>query len=104
MFKLRVNQSFATVDCDGQTPLLYVLRNDLALNGPKFGCGSWPVWRVHRPDRRQAGSVVRHAGRVPLATARLPRLMGSRKAAHRIRCSARSSKRRPRNAATARTG
>jgi len=39
MFKLRVNQSFATVDCDGQTPLLYVLRNDLSLNGPKFGCG-----------------------------------------------------------------
>jgi len=34
-----VNQSFATVDCDGQTPLLYVLRNDLSLNGPKFGCG-----------------------------------------------------------------
>jgi nicotinate dehydrogenase subunit A len=39
MFRLRVNQSFATVDCDGQTPLLYVLRNDLSLNGPKFGCG-----------------------------------------------------------------
>jgi len=39
MFKLRVNQSFANVDCEGQTPLLYVLRNDLSLNGPKFGCG-----------------------------------------------------------------
>ena len=39
MFRLRVNQSFATVDCDGQTPLLYALRNDLSLNGPKFGCG-----------------------------------------------------------------
>jgi len=39
MFKLRVNQRFANVDCEGQTPLLYVLRNDLSLNGPKFGCG-----------------------------------------------------------------
>ena len=39
MFRLRVNQSFANVDCEGQTPLLYVLRNDLSLNGPKFGCG-----------------------------------------------------------------
>ena len=39
MFRLRVNRSSVTVDCDGQTPLLYVLRNDLALNGPKFGCG-----------------------------------------------------------------
>jgi nicotinate dehydrogenase subunit A len=39
VFRLRVNQSPVTVDCDGRTPLLYVLRNDLALNGPKFGCG-----------------------------------------------------------------
>ena len=39
MFRLHVNQGFVTVDCDGQTPLLYVLRNDLSLNGPKFGCG-----------------------------------------------------------------
>jgi len=39
VFRLRVNQRFVAVDCDGQTPLLYVLRNDLALNGPKFGCG-----------------------------------------------------------------
>ncbi len=39
MFRLRVNQSVANVDCEGQTPLLYVLRNDLSLNGPKFGCG-----------------------------------------------------------------
>ena len=39
MFRLRVNRSFTTADCDGQTPLLYALRNDLSLNGPKFGCG-----------------------------------------------------------------
>ena len=39
MFRLRVNRSSVTVECDGQTPLLYILRNDLALNGPKFGCG-----------------------------------------------------------------
>jgi len=39
VFRLRVNRSVANVDCEGQTPLLYVLRNDLSLNGPKFGCG-----------------------------------------------------------------
>jgi nicotinate dehydrogenase subunit A len=39
VFRLRVNRSSVTVECDGQTPLLYILRNDLALNGPKFGCG-----------------------------------------------------------------
>ena len=27
------------VDTDPTTPLLYVLRNDLSLQGPKFGCG-----------------------------------------------------------------
>ena len=27
------------VDAGPDTPLLYVLRNDLGLNGPKFGCG-----------------------------------------------------------------
>ena len=25
--------------CDPDTALLYILRNDLALNGPKYGCG-----------------------------------------------------------------
>lgn len=37
--KLRVNTRDHTVVVDDDTPLLYVLRNDLALNGPKFGCG-----------------------------------------------------------------
>jgi len=36
---LRVNGRPHTVDVDPQTPLLYVLSDDLALRGPKFGCG-----------------------------------------------------------------
>ena len=36
---LRVNGSSRTVDVDPATPLLYVLSDDLQLNGPKFGCG-----------------------------------------------------------------
>jgi nicotinate dehydrogenase subunit A len=36
---LRVNGRSRTVNADPDTPLLYVLRNDLALNGAKFGCG-----------------------------------------------------------------
>src|ERR671938_1489001 len=36
---LKVNGKSRTVDADPETPLLYVLRNDLELNGPKFGCG-----------------------------------------------------------------
>jgi len=36
---LRVNGREQTINVSGETPLLYVLRNDLGLNGPKFGCG-----------------------------------------------------------------
>jgi aerobic-type carbon monoxide dehydrogenase small subunit (CoxS/CutS family) len=36
---LRVNGGAHTLDIDPSTPLLYVLRNDLSLQGPKFGCG-----------------------------------------------------------------
>src|SRR5262249_25072895 len=37
--KLRVNGRDRTVTIDKRTPLLYALRNDLELTGPKFGCG-----------------------------------------------------------------
>lgn len=36
---LKVNGRSRVVDTDPSTPLLYVLRDDLGLNGPKFGCG-----------------------------------------------------------------
>jgi nicotinate dehydrogenase subunit A len=39
MLKLEVNGQAREVDVEPATPLLYVLRNDLRLNGPKFGCG-----------------------------------------------------------------
>ena len=36
---LNVNGTEHAVDADPATPLLYVLRGDLQLNGAKFGCG-----------------------------------------------------------------
>jgi nicotinate dehydrogenase subunit A len=36
---LNVNGAMHSVPAESSTPLLYVLRNDLALNGAKFGCG-----------------------------------------------------------------
>src|SRR5580698_8305158 len=39
MIALKVNGSSHTVDIDPATPLLYILRNDLGLQGPRFGCG-----------------------------------------------------------------
>ncbi len=37
--RLTVNGKTREVDAAPDTALLYVLRNDLALNGPKYGCG-----------------------------------------------------------------
>jgi nicotinate dehydrogenase subunit A len=37
--RIIVNGEPRMVDAGLDTPLLYVLRNDLGLNGPKFGCG-----------------------------------------------------------------
>jgi nicotinate dehydrogenase subunit A len=37
--KLNVNGRDHEVDAEPDTPLLYVLRDDLSLNGAKFGCG-----------------------------------------------------------------
>jgi nicotinate dehydrogenase subunit A len=39
MIELRVNGRVHAIYAEPDTPLLYVLRNDLALNGAKFGCG-----------------------------------------------------------------
>ena len=39
MTELHVNGRAVTIDADPATPLLYVLRDQLSLNGAKFGCG-----------------------------------------------------------------
>ena len=36
---LKVNGTPHTLDTEASTPLLYILRNDLGLQGPRFGCG-----------------------------------------------------------------
>jgi nicotinate dehydrogenase subunit A len=40
MITLTVNGRKISFDIEPDTPLIYVLRNDLALNGPKLGCGA----------------------------------------------------------------
>src|SRR3569833_2015619 len=37
--RLQVNGCTHTLDIDPATPLLYILRNDIGLQGPRFGCG-----------------------------------------------------------------
>ena len=38
-FSIKVNGTIRNVDVDGDTPLLWVLRDVLGLTGTKFGCG-----------------------------------------------------------------
>jgi nicotinate dehydrogenase subunit A len=38
-YRLRVNGEVREISAEGDTPLLYVLKNDLELAGAKFGCG-----------------------------------------------------------------
>jgi aerobic-type carbon monoxide dehydrogenase small subunit (CoxS/CutS family) len=38
-FELAVNGRRSNVSADSDAPLLYILSNDLALQGPRFGCG-----------------------------------------------------------------
>jgi nicotinate dehydrogenase subunit A len=38
-FQLTVNGAARRANVEPDTPLLYILRNDLELNGPRFGCG-----------------------------------------------------------------
>jgi nicotinate dehydrogenase subunit A len=67
-FSLNVNGRARAVQTDADTPLLYVLRNDLQLNGAKFGCGLG-----------QCGSCTVIVGKDPVMSCLLPvSLVGSR--------------------------
>ena len=68
MLELQVNGKAVRVDVPPETKLVYVLRNDLALNGPKLGCarGQCGACTVHLdgvPARSCQVSVEAAAGR-----------------------------------------
>jgi len=60
-FNLTVNGEARVVDVDPDTPLLYVLRDNLALKGPKFGCGLG-----------QCGACTVHVAGEPVRSCGLP--------------------------------
>jgi isoquinoline 1-oxidoreductase alpha subunit len=39
-YRLKINGEIHTVDVEGDMPLLWVLRDELDIKGPKFGCGA----------------------------------------------------------------
>ncbi len=54
MISLTVNGVRHEVDVDPATPLLYVLRDTLELNGAKYGCGLGQCGVLHGDGGRQA--------------------------------------------------
>jgi Aerobic-type carbon monoxide dehydrogenase, small subunit CoxS/CutS homologs len=99
---IRVNGKRHVVKASPNTPLLYVLRNELRLNGPRFGCGlaQCGACTVHLD-----GKAIRSCVTPAVAAAHKPVTtlegLGTANKLHPSR--RRSSTTRPRNAATART-
>lgn len=60
-FHLKVNGKRRQVDTDPDTPLLWVLRDELQLVGTKFGCGA-----------AQCGACTVHVGGQPVRSCVLP--------------------------------
>jgi nicotinate dehydrogenase subunit A len=82
---LRVNGKTQVVDAEPDMPLLYALRNDLRLNGPKFGCG---LAQCGACTVIMDGSAIRSCV-TPLSTAQNKRVttlegLGSTKKMHKI--------------------
>ena len=52
-FNILVNGSRRSVQCDADTPLLWVLRDELQLTGTKYGCGMgvYGACTVHQENR-----------------------------------------------------
>ena len=99
---LKVNGGTHTVDIDPATPLLYILRNDLGLQGPHFGCG---LGQCGACTVIINGAAVRSCI-TPTSGVRgeITTWKGSRRTGNCTRCNRPGSTSRFRNAASARTG
>jgi isoquinoline 1-oxidoreductase alpha subunit len=60
-FKLNVNGKVLSADVDGDTPLLWVLRDTLGILGPKYGCGV-----------AQCGACTVHIDGAPMRACAIP--------------------------------
>ena len=100
---LRVNGAAHTVDVEPSTPLLYILRNDLGLEGPRFGCGLGQCGAC----TVIINGVATRSCVTPTSSVKgeITTLEGiSQQTARFIRCSRRGLTSRSRSAASARTG
>ena len=83
--RLTVNGAQVALPIPRATPLLYVLRNDLRLNGPKFGCGLGECGACAvLLDGRAARSCVVSAGAAEGRAVTTLEGLGSRAAPHPV--------------------
>jgi len=59
VYKIKVNGTKREVDADGDTPLLWVLRDVLGMTGTKFGCGASAVHVDGQPVRSRVTTIDR---------------------------------------------
>ena len=99
---LKVNGASRTITAEPDTPLLYILRNDLGLNGAKFGCGLAQCGACTvLVDGKPMRSCMTEIGDVDPPTSSPWRVSAPPRS--RIRCSAPSSRSRRCSAAIAST-
>jgi nicotinate dehydrogenase subunit A len=60
-YNLKINGEARVVDVDPDTPMLYVLRDNLALKGPKFGCGLAQCGASAKPSKLQLAFIQEQA-------------------------------------------
>jgi aerobic-type carbon monoxide dehydrogenase small subunit (CoxS/CutS family) len=59
-FTIKVNGGDRTADVDGDTPVLWVLRDVSGMTGTKFGCGMALLRRMHGASGRDANPLLHH--------------------------------------------
>ena len=110
--EITVNEKVQSTDAASDTPLLYVLRDDLELRGPKFGCGlsqcgACAVLVDGKETRSCVTPVAAVVGKAVTTLEGLPAWYAKQRHSRRlrrcIRCSRPGSTSRFRSAATART-
>ena len=58
---LNINRKEHKIVVSPDTPLLWVIREDIGLTGTKYGCGISRLRRLHRPHGRKGSPVLQHA-------------------------------------------
>ena len=54
MQRLNINGKVVEIDAEPDTPLLWVIREQIGLTGTKYGCGIAAVRRLHGARRRRS--------------------------------------------------